>query len=81
MKSLELKLVEKFKIIFKLKKNVSKKNLTQKKIKSWDSLNHIILLLSIQETFKVKFKISEYEQLNSFDNIINLIKKKIKKYR
>ena len=81
MKSLDSKLVEKFKIIFKLKKNVSKKNLTQKKIKSWDSLNHIILLLSIQETFKVKFKISEYEQLNSFDNIINLIKKKIKKYR
>ena len=79
MKSLESKLVEKFKIIFKLKKNVSKKNLTQKKIKSWDSLNHVILLLSIQETFKVKFKISEYEQLNSFDNIINLIKKKLKK--
>ena len=78
MKSLELKLVEKFKIIFKLKKNVSKKNLTQKKIKSWDSLNHIILLLSIQETFKVKFKISEYEQLTSFDKIANLIKKKLK---
>ena len=81
MKSLDSKLVEKFKVIFRLKKNVSKKNLTQNKIKSWDSLNHVILLLSIQETFKVKFKISEYEQLNSFDNIINLIKKKIKKYR
>tara|TARA_B100001057_G_C22758492_1_gene914799 strand:+ start:51 stop:296 length:246 start_codon:yes stop_codon:yes gene_type:complete len=81
MKLLESKLVEKFKIIFKLKKNVSRKNLTQKKIKSWDSLNHVILLLSIQETFKVKFKISEYEQLNSFDNIINLIKKKLKKHR
>tara|TARA_Y200000002_G_C22481615_1_gene578981 strand:- start:307 stop:552 length:246 start_codon:yes stop_codon:yes gene_type:complete len=81
MKLLEPKLVEKFKIIFKLKKNVSRKNLTQKKIKSWDSLNHVILLLSIQETFKVKFKISEYEQLNSFDNIINLIKKKLKKHR
>ena len=78
MKSLELKLVEKFKIIFKLKKNILKKNLTQKKIKSWDSLNHVILLLSIQETFKIKFKISEYEQLTSFDKIIKLIKKKLK---
>ncbi len=78
MKSLDSKLVEKFKIIFKLKKNILKKNLTQKKIKSWDSLNHVILLLSIQETFKIKFKISEYEQLTSFDKIIKLIKKKLK---
>ena len=69
MKLLESKLVEKFKKIFKLKKNLAKKNLTQAKIKSWDSLNHIILILSIQETFRVKFKISEYDQLNSFDDI------------
>jgi len=81
MKSLESKLVEKFKTIFKLKKNLAKKNLTQNKIKGWDSLNYVILILSIQETFKVKFKISEYEQLNSFENIINLIKKKLKKTR
>ena len=81
MKSVEAKIVEKFKTIFKLKKIGGKKNLTQNKIKNWDSLNHVILILSIQETFKVKFKISEYGKLNSFENIINIIKKKLKKIR
>ena len=76
MKTLESKLIKIFTTIFNLKKKINVKNLKKKKIKNWDSLNHVLLLMSIQDTFKIKFKLSDYEKLDSFNNILNFLKKK-----
>ena len=62
--------------IFKNKKLKINFNSSANTIKNWDSLNHVILLLAIQEEFKIKFKISEYLKLNSFENIVKTIKSK-----
>ena len=74
MDAIEKKILLIFKKILKLK-ILNKNKLNQKYIKNWDSLNHVILLLAIQEEFKLKLKISEYGKLNSFQNIIKYIKK------
>ena len=74
MDASEKKILRIFKKILKLK-ILNKNKLNQKYIKNWDSLNHVILLLAIQEEFKLKLKISEYGKLNSFQNIIKYIKK------
>ncbi len=76
METINKKILKIFINVLKIKKNKKKKELTQKKIKNWDSLNHVILLLAIQEEFKIKFKISEYLKLNSFENIVKTIKSK-----
>ena len=44
--------------------------------KSWDSLTHIKILLSIEKSFKIKFSLKEIEKLDSIENIIKLLKKK-----
>ena len=76
METINKKILKIFINVLKIKKNKKKKELIQKKIKNWDSLNHVILLLAIQEEFKIKFKISEYLKLNSFENIVKTIKSK-----
>ena len=73
MKITEKKIIRIFKKILKIKNTNKKKKINQKKIKNWDSLNHVILLLAIQEEFKIKFKISEYSKLNTFENILKMI--------
>lgn len=79
MSTIEKKILKIFKKVLKLKAT-NKEKLNQNNIKNWDSLNHVILLLAIQEEFDVKFKISEYSKLNSFKNIVkNIHNKKIKK--
>lgn len=79
MNDLEKKLLQNFITIFGFKKKINPKDITKKNIKNWDSLNHVLLLLSIKDTFKVKFKISDYDKLNSFRQIFNYLKTNISK--
>ena len=48
-------------------------------IDNWDSLKHIQVVLNLEKFFKIKFDVNEYNELTSFNNIINLLRKK-KKY-
>jgi acyl carrier protein len=43
-----------------------KKNLKMKEVKSWDSLNHIKLILSLQKKFGKSVNSSQISSLNSF---------------
>jgi acyl carrier protein len=43
----------------------------------WDSLHHAELILSIQHKFKVKFNVAEISTLNSYAEILALIRKKL----
>ena len=44
----------------------------------WDSLGNFNILLACEKVFKVKFSSSEFNQINSFKEILRLVKKKKK---
>jgi acyl carrier protein len=46
--------------------------------KDWDSLGNFNVLLSIEKKFKLKFNPSEFNNLNSFKEILKVVTKKFK---
>tara|TARA_B110000444_G_C18568138_1_gene468060 strand:+ start:25 stop:273 length:249 start_codon:yes stop_codon:yes gene_type:complete len=60
--------------IFKLKNKVNLKDLHYKKISNWDSLQHILLIKSIEKKFKLEFNDTEIIDMISYKNILNKIK-------
>ena len=46
--------------------------------KSWDSLAHLNLLLTIEKKFKIKFSLNEMYELKRVKEIIKVIEKKQK---
>lgn len=75
----DLELIKKIENVFQniIKKKVNSKS-NNKNTKGWDSLSHVKLILSLEKNFKIKFALSEFDQLNSFSNIKKIIKSKIK---
>jgi acyl carrier protein len=67
------------KTIFK-KEKIPKRitNLEYGNFKSWDSLAHLNLLLTIERKFKIKFTLNEMYELRSVKEIIKVIEKKQK---
>tara|TARA_B110000503_G_C6920358_1_gene318412 strand:- start:267 stop:485 length:219 start_codon:yes stop_codon:yes gene_type:complete len=54
------------------KKKIKKfENFEFNKSKSWDSLKHIQLIVSLEKELKVKIKTSEVEKLTSYKKIID----------
>jgi acyl carrier protein len=45
-------------------------------VASWDSVNHVNLIVSIEAEFHCRFTIAELEALRSVDDIAELIQKK-----
>tara|TARA_B100000945_G_C20366226_1_gene589747 strand:+ start:617 stop:865 length:249 start_codon:yes stop_codon:yes gene_type:complete len=48
-------------------------NLTADDVETWDSLNHILLLVKCEEVLSVKFKAEEVAELINFGEFIDLI--------
>lgn len=46
-------------------------------VENWDSMNHVVLIASIEKEFDVKFDIMEIIELDSIRGFINLIEKKL----
>ena len=44
----------------------------------WDSIGNFNLLLSIEKKFKINFNAQEFNALNSYKDILKVVKKKIK---
>lgn len=44
----------------------------------WDSIGNFNLLLSVEKKFKIKLNPQEFNQLNSFKQILKIVKKKSK---
>ena len=63
----DLKLIKKIENVFQniIKKKANSKS-NNRNTKGWDSLNHVKLILSLEKNFKIKFALSEFDQLNSF---------------
>jgi acyl carrier protein len=45
-------------------------------VKSWDSLAHITLILSVQRAFRVRFSAAETSQLRDVGALIDLLRSK-----
>lgn len=52
-----------------------KSNSKQEDIPEWDSLAHLRLIMSIEETFSVKFPMLEIPKYKSVDDLVAEIKK------
>ena len=72
-------LISELKKLFKkeLKINVKENNKIYDNEK-WDSIGNFNLLLSIEKKFKIKFNPLEFNRLNSFKGILNIVAKKSK---
>ena len=72
-------LVTELKKLFKseLKINVKESDKIYDKEK-WDSIGNFNLLLSVEKKFKIKLNPQEFNQLNSFKQILKIVRKKSK---
>ena len=74
-------LQKKLKKIFSsiLKKRDLKITLSRANEKKWDSLNHVNIIIAIENEFRIKFNSNEIENMSSFKKIENIIERKMKK--
>lgn len=76
--SLNEELKKIFKKELKIKVNLNSKYLD---FEEWDSMGNFNVLLACEDTFKIKFNSNEFNKLNSFKEISEVVQKKIKKYK
>ncbi|MCV3450647.1 acyl carrier protein [Campylobacter lari] len=53
-------------------------NLSMQNCKNWTSLNHIDIIMSLEEEFEIKFSKDELNQLKSQNELLQAIKSKVK---
>ena len=51
-------------------------DLTRKDCESWDSLAHMEIVATLEKRFGVSFTLREVMEIDSVDNIVNLLHKK-----
>ena len=51
------------------------RNLTANDVETWDSLNHILLIVKCEEVLDIKFKAEELSDLINFGEFLDLIKR------
>ncbi|HTB32751.1 MAG TPA: acyl carrier protein [Bacteroidia bacterium] len=51
-------------------------NTTRKDMPLWDSINHINLIMDIQDFYKVSFNTSDIQKIDSVKNLIEILEKK-----
>jgi len=61
--------------IFKIHENKFNLNLNNKNIKSWDSINHLKLMIALEEEFNVQIPSHQQHMLLSVKMILNFLKK------
>jgi acyl carrier protein len=45
-------------------------------VKEWDSVNHVTLIVAIEEAFGIKFKSAELEKMKNVGQLVEQIQKK-----
>jgi acyl carrier protein len=51
--------------------------LTAKDVDEWDSLQHVSLILSIEQKFKIRFRVGEVEGTKNIGDLVALIEKRL----
>ena len=70
------KIVEIMKSVFEIDDNIEQIHYVKDQIATWDSLNHMNLIVALEEEFKVRFTEDEINELLSIDLIELTIKEK-----
>jgi len=55
---------------------VATPELTAHDVKEWDSVNHITLVVAVEQAFGIKFKTAELETMKNVGHLVELIEKK-----
>lgn len=71
---MEEKVLEILKDLFELE--TVDKTCSQKSCEKWDSMGQLNLAAELESEFEVSLEPEEIEMLTSFDNIVNILKKK-----
>lgn len=66
-----------FRAVFDDDNLVPSAGMTAKDVPEWDSLNHVRLVVSIEQEFGVKFTLSEITELKNVGELAILIQKKL----
>jgi len=61
---------------FNIKKESINSNCSMKNLKSWDSLNHVKLLVVLQKELNKPIESSKFLNLNSYKKLVNYFTKK-----
>jgi acyl carrier protein len=60
-----------------MQKVLVKPELTAKDVDEWDSLQHVSLILSIEQKFKIRFRVGEVEGTKNVGDLAALIEKRL----
>ncbi len=67
------KLTQLFRDIFDEESLVITPQTTADDVEGWDSVNHITLVVAVEQAFKVKFKTAEIESLKDVGDLVKLV--------
>jgi len=56
---------------------VLRDDLTADQVESWDSLNHIDLIVAVERNFKIRFTTAEITSLKNVGELVNLVQRKL----
>lgn len=66
-----------FREIFSDSSIIITNDLTAKDIDEWDSLTHMLLIVEIENSFSIKFKLKDLNKMKNVGDMINIIQEKI----
>ena len=72
-KDIESDIFKIFTKVFGIIDNSINMNTSQENLENWDSLNHILLIVEIEKTFNIKFKVGEIGELDSAKKIFERV--------
>lgn len=55
---------------------VATPEMTARDVKDWDSVNHVTLIVAIEQAFGIKFKSAELERMKNVGQMVEQIEKK-----
>lgn len=74
---IQTQLTEVFRTVFKRSDLTLSDELSAADIEGWDSLNHVVLISMVEETFGIKFKLRELMNIDSVGDLLRSIREKL----
>lgn len=71
---MEEKVLEILKLV--LENNTIDKNCSQDSCEAWDSMNHLNLILELQDAFNLEFEPEEISKMTNFNSIVTMLNSK-----
>lgn len=81
MNELDEKIVDLLSVVFDVEREQINEQSNVDNLEKWDSINHMHLVVALEEEFGVEFEDDEAVSLISFELIRSYLKEKIEKYR